>query len=79
MGPVSDVSTSYFRNGTAVGEFNPCDKPNLPECKYEFNGTMVPYHTNETCTVQEFAKCAEKCPEASCQFVKYTHNQVMVT
>ena len=62
-----------------VGDPNPCDKPDLPECKYEFNGTMVPYHTNETCTVQEFAKCAEKCPVASCQFVKYTHNQVMVT
>ena len=42
----------------------------------EFNGTMVPYHTNDTCSVQEFAPCQEKCPQASCQFVKYTHNQV---
>ena len=40
------------------------------------NETMVALHTNDTCTIREFAPCHEKCPVASCQFVKYTHNQV---
>ena len=66
-----------FRGENLVGEANPC--VGYPECQTEFNGTLVPYHTNDTCSVQEFSKCQDKCPEASCQFVKYTQNQVEMT
>ena len=66
-----------FRSEKVAGDANPCD--GFSECQMEFNGTLVPYHTNDTCSVQEFAPCQEKCPQASCQFVKYTHNQVGLT
>ena len=78
MGTIIRIDV-YFRSENVVGgkPTNPC--VGYPECQTEFNGTLVPYHTNDTCSVQEFSKCQDKCPEASCQFVKYTQNQVGLT
>ena len=42
-----------------VADAIPCD--GYSECQMEFNSTLVPYHTNDTCSVQEFASCQEKC------------------
>jgi len=35
----------------------------------------IPYQANDTCIPQEFEPCKQECPEAHCNFVKYTKNK----
>eukprot|EP00092_Neocalanus_flemingeri_P022536 GFUD01024438.1.p1 GENE.GFUD01024438.1~~GFUD01024438.1.p1 ORF type:complete len:770 (+),score=149.75 GFUD01024438.1:193-2502(+) len=45
-------------------------------CSQSVNGSdSVPYQSNDTCTPEEFKPCIDSCPEAMCQFVKYTKNK----
>jgi len=54
---------------------------NLPCAKFSAcnnvsgsDSTPTPYRTNDTCDPATFSECSNACPEASCQFVKYTRN-----
>jgi len=52
------------------------DCSNFEACSRTVNNSLpVPYKSNDTCTSKEFQPCIDVCPEAMCQFVKYTKNQ----
>ena len=52
------------------------DCSDLAGCSRTVNESIpAPYQSNDTCTPKEFQPCIDACPEAMCQFVKYTKNK----
>merc|ERR1712013_352591 len=57
-----------FKNNRDCSGFDDCARP-------VNDSVPMPYQFNDTCVPKEFEPCKQVCPEAQCQFVKYTKNK----
>jgi len=68
--------SSWGQQEYRVAFKNDKDCSTIPECSYSDNSsTIVPYKANDTCLPMDFGPCKKACPDAMCQFVKYTKNK----